>query len=118
MIQRLGGYRGQVEPEKFKQLVEGCYEVLLLWAESEAGNAGQALRLLDTAGRWPGRTICHPAQTFHLRRARYLVQTGDEAGARAERAGPQPCLPEARSTIPWLPSMPTMPGSSAGPGGM
>jgi tetratricopeptide (TPR) repeat protein/tRNA A-37 threonylcarbamoyl transferase component Bud32 len=72
-------------------LLEGCYELLLVCAET-AGHprpgqapdrqAAEALRILDRAA---GVGI-PPTRAYYLRRARYLKQAGDEAGARREHA--------------------------------
>jgi tetratricopeptide (TPR) repeat protein len=83
-------------PEQMQQVAEGCYEVLLVWAEAEAstpperpagriGRAREGLRLLDVAealGKAHG--IATP-QAYHLRRARYLAWAGEEKAAAAER---------------------------------
>jgi tetratricopeptide (TPR) repeat protein len=70
----------------------GCYELLLVLAEAEGHpllgeepepQLRQALRLLDRAASlgWSS----HPTQAYHLRRARYLEQLGDQAEAQQER---------------------------------
>jgi tetratricopeptide (TPR) repeat protein len=70
----------------------GCYEMLLVLAEAEGqalpGEEGgshvrQALRILDRAAAL-GCPI-HPSEAYHLRRARYLEQLGDQAAAGEER---------------------------------
>jgi len=48
------------------EIATGCYQLLLLLAESEA-DRGRALQILERAGRWAPAT---PA--YYLRRARYL----------------------------------------------
>jgi tetratricopeptide (TPR) repeat protein len=69
-----------------------CYELLLVLAEAEGqplpGEGAEpqlrkALRLLDRAASlgWAS----HPTQAYHLRRARYLEQLGDQAEAKQER---------------------------------
>jgi serine/threonine-protein kinase len=75
------------------EVLAGCYQLLLVLAEvaahgspePQADDPGrpirQALTLLDRAAQLGPAT---PA--YHLRRARYLHQLGDEAGARQERA--------------------------------
>jgi tetratricopeptide (TPR) repeat protein len=81
-------------PEQGRQVAADCYQVLLIWAEAEAtpgpggdgaAAARQALHLLDLAAAL-GQAWQLPApRAFHLRRARSLAASGDEAGARAER---------------------------------
>jgi tetratricopeptide (TPR) repeat protein len=82
-----------------KQVAEGCYELLLAWAEADA-EAGrlpgrpaaerakgtrQALRLLDTAAAL-GRAHGVPAPlAYYQRRARYHAQAGEEKAAAAAR---------------------------------
>jgi tetratricopeptide (TPR) repeat protein len=78
--------------EDKRQILAGCYELLLVLADAEAealpgegpeDQLRQALRTLDRAASLgcPG----HPTQAYHLRRARYLEQLGDETGAKEER---------------------------------
>jgi tetratricopeptide (TPR) repeat protein len=74
------------------EITAGCYELLLVLAEAEAqplpgdgleehhDRARQALATLDRAARLGLST-----RTYHRRRARYLDQLGDEAGAGEER---------------------------------
>ena len=70
----------------------GCYELLAILADAIAQplpgqtpqeqrrNAHHAVSILDRAARtYP------PTQAYHLRRATYLTQAGDEDGARQER---------------------------------
>jgi tetratricopeptide (TPR) repeat protein len=76
-----------------EDLRRGSYELLLVLAEAVAQprprqtaderrrQAREALALLDQADR-----LGFPTQAYHLRRARYLAQAGDEAAARAEQA--------------------------------
>jgi serine/threonine protein kinase/Tfp pilus assembly protein PilF len=71
----------------------GCYQLLLVLAEVEAypqpgqplearrRQLRQALDLLAEA-----RRLTPPGPAYHLRRARYLEQLGEQAGAQAERA--------------------------------
>jgi hypothetical protein len=92
------------------QVVEGCYEVLLAWAEVEAQSgtlpgrptgdreksARQAIHLLDVAAAVGQAYQAPTPQTYHLRRARYLRQAGDKVGAAREasaiRTGPTTAL--------------------------
>jgi tetratricopeptide (TPR) repeat protein len=86
--------------EEKTRLVSGCYELLLVLAEAEAqprraqraeqerGQAQQALALLDRAAALG--LPAHPTQAYHLRRARYLQQSGDAAAAERERAKAPP----------------------------
>jgi serine/threonine protein kinase/Tfp pilus assembly protein PilF len=79
-----------------KRLAEGCYHVLLAWAEAEAssaqtdkerkGGAERALHLLDQAAALAEVHQLSPSTAYHLRRSRYLEQRGDMAAARAARA--------------------------------
>jgi tetratricopeptide (TPR) repeat protein len=74
------------------EITAGCYELLLVLAEAEAQplpgqgaeehrhQAGEALRTLDRAA-----TLGLSTRTYHVRRALYLDQVGDEAGAEEER---------------------------------
>jgi tetratricopeptide (TPR) repeat protein/tRNA A-37 threonylcarbamoyl transferase component Bud32 len=88
-------WRGACAPREFEQLVVGCYELLLIWAEAEAGSQGpgeeraaraaRALQLLDIAARLGEANHLPPSPTLHRRRARYLALAGDEGGARAEQ---------------------------------
>ncbi len=88
LLGTLEAYRGPVERRKLDQVAVGCYELLLLWAEAEASTpqGGKlALQLLDVAAALARTNNLVPSQTFHLHRARYLAQAGDEQGAREER---------------------------------
>jgi serine/threonine protein kinase/tetratricopeptide (TPR) repeat protein len=80
-----------------KEIIEGCYQLLLVWAEAAAApqpgsdpraQAAEALALLDRAARFR-----LPTQAYHRRRARYLAQAGDESGAAAERARAEALAP-------------------------
>jgi tetratricopeptide (TPR) repeat protein len=66
-----------------EQIRAGCRELLLVLAEALARQSppqpAEALRTLDRAGALGVRT-----RAFHLRRARYLRQLDDEAGAARE----------------------------------
>jgi serine/threonine protein kinase/Tfp pilus assembly protein PilF len=73
-------------PAQLARVAEGCYEVLLAWAEAEAGTgrARQALARLEVAealGRAHGLEV---PRAFHVRRARYRARMGDRAGAEAD----------------------------------
>jgi tetratricopeptide (TPR) repeat protein len=77
----------------FGLLIEGCYQVLLVWADTEARTpagpdpaaAGRALALLDRAAALAAAHRLATPQAYHQRRAGYLEAAGDAAGARAER---------------------------------
>ncbi len=60
-------------------VAEGCYELILILAESET-TAEQSLRRLDQAAR-----LRSPTRAYHLRRAASLMRAGDKAGADRER---------------------------------
>jgi tetratricopeptide (TPR) repeat protein len=72
-------------------ILAGCYELLLILAQTEVQQPGQklpdqlrlALHILDRAANlgYAG----HPTQAYHLRRARYLEQLGNQAEAKKER---------------------------------
>jgi tetratricopeptide (TPR) repeat protein len=78
-------------PQQKAEIVQGCYEVLLIQAEATAGpvpgqpaaeqrdRAGQALALLERAD-----ALVPGTRAVHRRRERYLARLGDEAGARRE----------------------------------
>src|SRR5262249_36906568 len=76
-------------PREKAEITAGCYELLLVHAEPVSrhdshkpeAQARVSLRLLDRAAR-----LGPPTQAYHLRRARYLQQFGDEAGAAQESA--------------------------------
>jgi tetratricopeptide (TPR) repeat protein len=79
------------EREK-QELRRGRYELLLMLAEAvaqplpqqaPAERARQAEEALAVLARAPALGLKAPA--YHLQRARYLAQKGDEAGARGER---------------------------------
>jgi serine/threonine protein kinase/Tfp pilus assembly protein PilF len=77
--------RSHFKPFEVEEICEGCYQLLLVLAETEvepraAAAPARALRILDQAAR-----LRPPTQAYHLRRARYLEQVGDRAGATAER---------------------------------
>jgi tetratricopeptide (TPR) repeat protein len=99
-------YRGLfASDQQMAQVAAECYQVLLAWAEAEAAplpgqadaeraaRAKQALRRLDAAEALAREHQLRTPQAFHVRRARYLAQAGDEAAPRAaekEAAGMQP----------------------------
>jgi serine/threonine protein kinase/tetratricopeptide (TPR) repeat protein len=79
------------DPEQTEEVRTGCYELLLILAETAAGPASartaadrprvlQALGYLDRA-----RAITSPTWVYHLRRAGYLGRLGDAPGAARER---------------------------------
>jgi tetratricopeptide (TPR) repeat protein len=98
-VQALEAYHSRCEPSEFAPIASGCYEVLLTWAEAEAGSppglnaeerkarAGRALDLLEVAEALRAATQLQPkpTQTFLVRRARYRTQAGKE-GAQADLA--------------------------------
>ena len=57
---------------------EGCYELLLILAETEEPDAG--LRVLDAAGK-----LRPPTRAYHLRRADCCARRGDASAAERER---------------------------------
>jgi tetratricopeptide (TPR) repeat protein len=74
------------------EVLAGCYELLLVWAESAAQSLQgeeprtqreEALRILDRASTLG--CSAHPTQAYHLRRARYLEALGQGEAARQER---------------------------------
>jgi tetratricopeptide (TPR) repeat protein len=97
-VRALQAYRQQCAPERFEPIAAGWFEILLTWAEAEAGSgaddkvedpvgrARRALELLDVAGALGQAANLAPSPIFHLRRSRYLAQAGDDQGARAEAA--------------------------------
>ncbi|HXG12712.1 MAG TPA: protein kinase [Gemmataceae bacterium] len=85
------------------EIKAGCYELLLVLAEAVAypvpdepaqqhhERLRQAVRILDRAA-----PLGKPTKAYHLRRARYLEQLGEEAQAQrdsAQAAGLQPTTP-------------------------
>jgi tetratricopeptide (TPR) repeat protein len=107
-VRVLGRERGRFASDaQFRQVTQGCYELLLAWAEAEA-EAGRlpgrpaaerraggqtALRLLSVAAALGEEYQVPVPQAYHQRRARYHAQAGDEgraAAARAEAAGLRP----------------------------
>ncbi|MCI0464179.1 MAG: protein kinase [Gemmataceae bacterium] len=77
---------GHFDSREKAEITAGCYELLLVLAEAVARHdpprqVPQALRLLDRAVH-----LGPPTQAYHLRRARYLQQLGDTAGAAQARA--------------------------------
>jgi serine/threonine protein kinase/Tfp pilus assembly protein PilF len=70
-------------PEQSAKITTGCYELLLVLAETVARQhrPEQALRMLDRA-----KSLRPPTKAYHLRRARYLEQLGDRAGSQDETA--------------------------------
>jgi Tfp pilus assembly protein PilF len=76
-----------------KQVAGWCYEVLLAWADAaalkEKGNseesAREALHLLDVAAAVARAYSLAVPRAYHLRRARYLEQSGDKKSAKGEQ---------------------------------
>jgi tetratricopeptide (TPR) repeat protein len=66
-----------------RQVQEGCYELLLILAETVAqedpAHLKQALQILDRA-----KKLGYDSKAYHLQRARYLQRMGDRSGAREE----------------------------------
>ena len=76
----LGTLPASLEQRDREEIKEGCYELLLILAESvEQPDAG--LQLLDHAAELRPAT-----RYYHLRRADLLARRGDAAGAERERA--------------------------------
>jgi serine/threonine protein kinase/tetratricopeptide (TPR) repeat protein len=89
------------ESEEQQELARHCYELLLIWAEAEADTpvevvadrvtqARRALGLLELAEALGQAHGVPTPKAFHVRRARYLSQAGDEPAARAARALAEP----------------------------
>ena len=84
------------------EVAEGCYELLLIWAEAVARplppaedarrQAGQALQILELTAKLP--PSLRPTRAYHSRRAEYLAMQVDAAGERAERAEADRLQPE------------------------
>jgi serine/threonine protein kinase/Tfp pilus assembly protein PilF len=83
------GPAGAFTPDEQKDIVRDCYELLLILAEAVAQplpgedprrQAEWAIRLLNRA-----KELGPLTRAYHVRRARYLAQLGDEAGAGDER---------------------------------
>src|SRR5262249_17606639 len=86
-------------PGERKQVAASCYELLLAWAEAEAqlgrlpgrraneaeAGARKALAILDTARALARAAAVPTPRAYHLRRARYLAQAGEEGNAALER---------------------------------
>ena len=87
------------------RLVEACYELLLVWAEAEAGSgpgkapADAALELLARAERL-GRAHGLDTRTYHLRKEQYSAQAEGRPfePARAEKAAP----PKPTGALDWF----------------
>jgi tetratricopeptide (TPR) repeat protein len=73
-------------PAQYERLAADCYQVLLLWAEAEAGTQPKrALQVLDAAVALARPHGLVAPRLFHLRRARVLDLLGDKAAAAVER---------------------------------
>jgi serine/threonine protein kinase/tetratricopeptide (TPR) repeat protein len=68
-----------LSPQQQKDLVDDCYDLLLI--QSESAPAARGLRILDQAARLRPR----PSRAFHLRRAECLARARDPSGAAEER---------------------------------
>jgi len=75
----MGPLPASLEQREREEIKEGCYELLLILAESVEG-PDQGLRLLDQAA-----DLRPPTQVYHLRRADLLARRGDAPGAQGER---------------------------------
>jgi tetratricopeptide (TPR) repeat protein len=80
-------------PRQVVEVVAACYEMLLVWAEAEAGKpnvpavqrGGRAVRLLETADALGRAHGLEPSRDFFVRRMRCRSLAGDLAGAAADR---------------------------------
>lgn len=104
--------RPYFKAQEYNRLVEGCYELLLIWAEFEAsGRAGLpaggdqtrkqaalALALLDRAESL-GKVQGLASRTYHLRRVRYTAQAHGETGHPDEVAAH---APKASGALDWF----------------
>jgi serine/threonine protein kinase/tetratricopeptide (TPR) repeat protein len=79
-----------LSPRQRTEIVDGCYELLLVLAEAvaevlpgedPAAQADRGLRVLDQAARLRSE----PTRAYHLRRAACLVRKHDETGAARAR---------------------------------
>jgi serine/threonine protein kinase len=73
-------------PVQAQEITTGCYELLLVLAETVAHQNGpdqtrRALRILERAA-----SLRPPTKAYHLRRNRYLAQLGQSAEAQREEA--------------------------------
>jgi tetratricopeptide (TPR) repeat protein len=89
--------RGRFEsPRQLERVAEGCYEVLLIWAEAEMALPGakaklgdaaaRALRLLAIADALAREYRLEIPRAFYLRRSRYFAQANDSKRAEADLA--------------------------------
>ena len=76
----MGPLPASLEQREQEQIKEGCYELLLILAET-IEQPDQGLQLLDRAAE-----LRPPTQVYHLRRADHLSRRGDAAAAERERA--------------------------------
>jgi tetratricopeptide (TPR) repeat protein len=72
-------------PEQQQQLAEECVEVLLAWADAEAGGPSQALQRLDAAASVSHVFGLGPSRALHLRRVKCLEALGKAPDARDEK---------------------------------
>jgi tetratricopeptide (TPR) repeat protein len=76
--------------EQRRHAAAWCCEVLLVWADAEAGRQApglkEALKLLGVAQSLAEAEGLPPSRALHERRAGYLASLGDAEGARAESA--------------------------------
>ena len=90
----LGALPEALSSEQQNEVKDGCYELLLVLAESTAsqgpGQVARALRALDSADRLrPGHT-----RAYFMRRASCLALAGDKGGADRQRVEAQRIRPE------------------------
>jgi eukaryotic-like serine/threonine-protein kinase len=103
----LGPFRPHLESgQRLERVAADCYGGLWVWAGTEpaappaaapaerAERARRALRLLDTAAALARAHGLSTPQAFHLRRSRYLGQSGDTEGERQERERAAQTRPE------------------------
>jgi serine/threonine protein kinase/tetratricopeptide (TPR) repeat protein len=84
-----------------RELVAGCYELLLVLADVEA-RAGHGHEGVDLALKIVNRSASlgfadHPTRAYHLRRAGYLARRGDVSGARLARIAAAEVAPRTAS---------------------
>ena len=90
----LDGLPASLSTEQQAEVKEGCYELLLVMAESLASQGPEhvdsAMKALDSAHRLrPGQS-----RAFHMRKASCLAHKGDHAGEARELAEAQRVHPE------------------------
>jgi serine/threonine protein kinase/Tfp pilus assembly protein PilF len=99
-VRHVDSFRPWCAAPQLDRVAAECYRVLLAWAEVEAaaepGPAApaRALQLLDLAAALGDAHHLPAPRAFHVRRARYLAQLGDQDTARAEREQADRLRPE------------------------